>query len=342
MHMRSFKNWIFTTGFVLLGSLGFTQPTETWQFVETKGELNKRHEAAFVEFEGKFYLCGGRKIQPVDIFDPKTNSWTHGSPPPVEIHHFQPVFYKGLIYFICAMTGPFPGEVGLPDIYTYNPKTDSWAKGHAIPKDRVRGSAGVVLFEDKFYVVSGIVNGHIDGWVTWVDEYDPNTGKWRKLADAPRARDHFQAAVVDDKIYAVAGRRSSQATQQVFHLTVKEVDVYDPKKNTWSTLPSPVMDLPTPRAGNSVFTYENLLLVVGGETERRSPAHNEVEVLDPENGRWMIWPPLARGRHGTGVGLHEDYIYTCSGSGNRGGGPELLSTERFNIVEHYQRCCGWE
>ena len=81
-----------------------------------------------------------------------------------------------------------------------------------------------------------------------------------------------------------------------------------------------------------------MLLVVGGETERKSPAHNEVEVLDTRNTRWVEWPPLSRGRHGTGIGMYQNYIYTCSGSGNRGGGPELLSTERFDIVSHYDNC----
>lgn len=312
---------------------------ETWQFVETGGELNHRHEAAFVEVDGKFYLCGGRRIQPVDILDPATNAWTHGSAPPIEIHHFQPVFYKGLIYFICAMTGPYPTEVGLPDIYTYNPRTDTWAKGDAIPSDRIRGSAGVILYKGNFYIISGITRGHQGGFVKWVDEYDPETGKWRKLPDAPRPRDHFQAALVNGKIYAVAGRNSSKETNQVFDLTIKEVDVFDPEAETWSTLQSPTLDLPTPRAGNSVFSYKGLLLVVGGETTRPSPAHNEVEVFDSRNQKWMVWPSLARGRHGSGIGIYQGYIYTCAGSGSRGGSPELMTTERFNIEEHYNNCC---
>ncbi|MDB2499819.1 hypothetical protein N9X40_03080 [bacterium] len=35
------------------------QAAEQWQFVDTKGELTKRHEAGFVESDGKFYLMGG-------------------------------------------------------------------------------------------------------------------------------------------------------------------------------------------------------------------------------------------------------------------------------------------
>ncbi len=104
----------FISGLIFCSTVLGLFATEQWQFVDTQGELNKRHEAAFVENEGKFYLMDGRRIQSVDILDPETNTWSHGSEPPVEIHHFQPVSCKGLIYFICAMTGPFPNEKGLP------------------------------------------------------------------------------------------------------------------------------------------------------------------------------------------------------------------------------------
>ena len=73
------------------------------------------------------------------------------------------------------------------------------------------------------------------------------------------------------------------------------------------------------------------LLVLGGETIRKSPAHNEVEAFSPSRQEWAAWPQLARGRHGTGAILHDNHIWTCSGSGNRGGNPELDSTERLKI-----------
>jgi len=108
---------------------------------------------------------------------------------------------------------------------------------------------------------------------------------------------------------------------------------------TWSMLPSPALDLPTTRAGNSAFVYRDLLLVVRGESLGRLPAHNEVEVLDMGKMKWLSWHPLSRGRHGKGIVMYQEFLYTCAGSGNYGGGPELLSTERFDIGCHYEVCC---
>lgn len=299
-----------------------------WETLETKGQPAPRHEAAFVEFGGEFYLMGGRRIQPVCIFNPETATWRNGAKPPIEVHHFQPVVYEDKILIICAMTGPFPNETGLDRILIYEPKKDQWSWGAEIPVDRRRGSAGVVNVGGKIYVLCGIVNGHMGGYVNWADRYDPETDRWTRLKDAPHKRDHFQCAFLDGKIYAAGGRTTSQETGQLFDLTVPEVDVYDIPSATWSTLKD---NLPTPRAGNSTAAIGKDIVVAGGESMAHKEAHNEVEAWDTLEKKWHNYPSLNRGRHGTALILHKNCIYTCSGSGGRGGGPELKSIERLKL-----------
>lgn len=299
-----------------------------WVTVETIGEPLPRHEAAFVEFGGKFYLLGGRRVQPVSIYDPETNKWQQGSRPPLEVHHFQPVVYEDRILIIGAMTGKFPRESPVPEILAYYPVSDTWKWEGEIPPERRRGSAGVVNVDGLLYIACGIVNGHMGGYVSWMDRYDPKTQRWEVLPDAPHQRDHFQCALLDGKIYAAGGRRTSKETEQVFELVVEAVDVFDLATETWSTLEKP---LPTPRAGNSTMAFDTSILVAGGETATQKTAHAEVEAWDTIVREWSTWPPLNRGRHGTGLILHNSYIYTCSGSGNRGGSPELTSMERLRV-----------
>lgn len=43
-----------------------------WTIVTCTGEPHCRHECGFAMLREKFYLFGGRRIQPVDIFDPVT------------------------------------------------------------------------------------------------------------------------------------------------------------------------------------------------------------------------------------------------------------------------------
>lgn len=301
-----------------------------WETLTTTGEPTARHEATLVGFDGKVFLLGGRRINPVDVYDPATNAWTAKSTTPMELHHFQGVVMGERIYLMGAMTGPYPRETPLEKIVVYYPKDDRFDFVHSIPESRRRGGAGAVFHDGKIYLIGGITNGHVDGYQNWFDRYDPQTGDWDKMPDAPTARDHFQAVVIDERLYAAGGRQTSKATNEVFSKTIAVIDVFDFKTGQW--LPeSECPLLPTPRAGNSVAAIDGKLVVAGGETGNNKLAHAEVEAYDPKTDTWTTWPSLQRGRHGSGLALIGDYVYTASGSGGRGGGPELTSTERLPI-----------
>ncbi len=283
---------------------------------DAAAQITKRHEHGYVQVGNRFYLLGGRGINPVDIFDPATGTWTRGAPSPVEMHHFQAVVFENKIYVVGAMTGQVPKEPPLANVYIYDLAGNAWTVGPLIPAGRRRGGAVAVLHNGEIYVVAGITNGHYDGHVPWVDAFNPRTGQWRQLADAPRPRDHFHAAIIDGKIYAAAGRRSSAATNQTFQLTVAEVDVFDLQANRWSTLP-PTANIPTPRAGAGATVLNGRLIVLGGESPQPL-AHANVEELDPATGRWTALRPLASGRHATQAVLHGGRIYLASGSRTQG------------------------
>ncbi|MCZ8134052.1 MAG: galactose oxidase, partial [Algoriphagus sp.] len=220
--------------FCLLSSSLFAQ--ESWTTITPKTEATPRHENSFVECEGKLYSLGGRGERPVEEYDPKTNTWTKLADAPMEIHHFQAISYQGEIWVVGALTGKYPHETPIPNILIFNPKTKIWRDGPALPKDRMRGSAGVFVRNNKIYLVCGIQDGHFDGFVRWFDELDPKTGTWKSLPSAPRARDHVSAALVGDRLYLAGGRTSYAKIGKVLELTNNEIDYYDFKTNTWTTI----------------------------------------------------------------------------------------------------------
>lgn len=301
-----------------------------WETILLETKPLARHESSFVDVKDKFYLVGGRGIKPVSIYDTKTNIWSLGKETPVEIHHFQAVNYKSEIYIFGAMTGRYPYEKPLEYILIYNPKKNTWRKGEEIPENRRRGSIGVVIKKNKAYLISGIVDGHNSTHVPWVDSYNFKTKKWAILADAPRARDHFHAAIKNGKIYAVGGRNSSFATNQTFHLTIPEVDVYNIKMNSWETL-AEEKNLQVQRAGTSIVFLGDDLILIGGESMSQKEAHNEVDAYNIKTKAWRKLKNLNRGRHGSQAIVYNDEIYIVAGSGNRGGKPELDSMERFTL-----------
>lgn len=312
---------------LLLPGSATAQATGSWETLPGGDRPQQRHESGYVKVGERFYLVGGRGERLTQAFDPASGEWTDGAAPPVEMHHFQAVAHDGKVYVVGAMTGGYPAEPPLTHVYVYDPAADRWAQGAEIPADRRRGGAGAIAHEGKIYVVAGITNGHTDGHVAWFDAFDPATGEWTRLADAPRARDHFQVAIVDGKLYAAGGRRSSAGTGQTFELTVPEVDVYDFATGRWSTLPA-ASNLPTPRAGSTTVALNGEIVVIGGESAAQQPAHAEVEALDPATGRWRALAPLNTGRHATQAVLHEGKLYLAAGSSTRGA-TEINSQEVF-------------
>lgn len=297
-----------------------------WETIESDGEIIARHENAFVKQDGRFYLLGGRRVQPISVYDSKTNTWDTATAPPIEMHHFQAVSHNKLIYVIGAQTGKYPYEPPVEHIYTYSPTKDQWRKGAVIPQDVQRGAAGVVVYKGKFYMLCGIVNGHYGGHSKRFDCYDPKTDRWTQLPDAPRVRDHFHAVVLNDKLYAIGGRISSKKTGHVFDLTIPEVDIYDFKTGQWS---SPDCDLPTMRAGCTTVAYKNYIIVLGGESHQQQDAHSQVQALNTKTMTWTDLPALNQGRHGTQAFIYKKWLYIASGCGQRGGRPELSSMERL-------------
>jgi N-acetylneuraminic acid mutarotase len=299
-----------------------------WQTVATENECTARHETTAVTVDGILYLIGGRGKKPVEAYDPTTKRWTKKeAEAPMEIHHFSAVAVGKKIAIFGALTGGFPKEQPVPNLWWYDPSADTWTKGPEIPADRLRGTAGSVLHGDKLYLVCGNINGHFNGFVPWLDSLDLKTGEWTRLPDAPHARDHFQAGIVNGKIYAAGGRRTHAETKNIFNLTVPEVDVYDIASGKWSTLSQPI---PTPRAGSPTLVRDGRVIVIGGESGVGKGIHGEVEALVASTGDWETLPPMGEPRHSGGADFIGNDLYYVAGNASRGGGNEKTTVEMLS------------
>ncbi|SFR48349.1 PKD repeat-containing protein [Robiginitalea myxolifaciens] len=279
-----------------------------------------RHECSFVQAGDKFYLMGGREnSKTIDVYDYTTNTWVNLiDSAPFDFNHFQAVEYQGLIWIIGAFVdNNFPNEAAAEHIWMFDPATETWIEGPEIPVARRRGSTGLSIYNNKFYISGGNTDGHDGGWVPWFDEFDPATGTWTVLADAPRARDHFHSGIIGDNLY-MAGGRLSGGTGGVFAPTIAEVDVYDFNTGTWSTLTE---DLPTPRGGSTTVSFQGQLIVIGGEVQNQlvygvntSDALPITEAYDPVAGSWTRLPDMNFERHGTQAIVSGEGVFILAGS----------------------------
>ncbi|ALM09128.1 hypothetical protein SB49_02475 [Sediminicola sp. YIK13] len=302
----------------------------SWFDKDENEGYTERHECSLVQAGDRFYLMGGKEsTRTIDIYDYKTDSWTPlVDSAPANLHHFQATEYQGLIWVIGAFDGfGFPSEPPAASIWIFDPSTRLWIKGPDIPANRRRGAAGLVVHNDRFYIVGGNTIGHNGGYVSWFDEYDPATGTWTPLADAPHSRDHFHAAVIGDKLYAAGGRLSG-GPEGTFKPLVPEVDVYDFTSGTWGALPSE-QNIPTPRGGSATAVFDGKLVVIGGEVfddmvygTLTKDALKVTEQYDPSTGTWTRLADMNHERHGTQAIVSGDGIFILAGSHKVGGGTQ--------------------
>lgn len=304
------------------------QASSQWQILTTVdgSKPQARHEAGGLAFNNKFYLLGGRGKRQVNRYDPETNKWENLGTPAMQMNHFQAVGWNGKIYVIGALDCCYPSESVVDRIQIFDPVTRKWSQGATMPNNRKRGSAGVVVYKNKIYIVGGSTNGHDGGEVNWFDEYDPVTDKWKTLPNAPTKRDHFQAAVVGDLLVAAGGRQTDHPN--TFGNLVSSVDVFNFATGKWE---QNIPNFPVPRAGTVAVSYGPEVIVIGGETAFAGAASKRVDAYNVHTRRWRQLDNLVESRHGGGAAILGHTLHVASGSKNRGGGPEIQSHEILGL-----------
>lgn len=302
----------------------------TWNIVNRMaGRPVARHEACFTWVAGRGYLIGGRKTRSVSIFDPDMRTWTEGKMAPQELHHMQCVAYDNKVWVVSSWRGKFPREINNENIYIYDPMMDEWEERDGLPEPRRRGGGAAVLYDEKIYVVGGNRGGHgpQSTALGYMDYYDPEGDKWvTNLPDLPSPRDHFGGGIVGGRLCIAAGRDSGQA--DFFSKVILSTWCFDFEQNTWFDTMAPIE---IGRAGAATGTIcDGRLMVAGGESDQPT-AWDRVDLFDGM--KWTQTGDLGRGRHGTGLGVTDcetcGKVFIASGSGNRGGSPELKSTEVY-------------
>ncbi|REE01181.1 Kelch repeat-containing protein [Marinoscillum furvescens] len=320
--------------FIVLGCLALMETSaQAFETITVDTEATPRHECGFVACRDELFLIGGRGVKPVERFDPQGGSWQQLNKTPLEIHHFQPVSYNQKVYIAGAFTGKYPHEVPVGELLVYDPGTDRWSTGPDMPKGRERGAAACVVVGDKLFLVGGILDGHSSGTVAWADVYDFRSGEWQTLPDAPNERDHVVAASDGAYLYVLGGRESDFHKPgnfaAFFSTTQRAVGRLNLETYEWETLPD---SLPVPTAGGAAAFAKGKIYYTAGESGQKS-AHDQVQVYDIAMSSWSIVGRLQRGRHGTGLAVLDDVLYTAAGSGNQGGGPELGSIEQCPLTD---------
>lgn len=123
-------------------------------------------------------------------------------------------------------------------------------------------------------------------------------GEWQTLAPMPSARQEISTAVLNGKIYVIAGFTSAGASTDT-------VEVFNPATNTWASAQS----IPIQNNHNSAAVAAGKLYTFGGVS-------NLAFVYDPALNVWLPVAPM-NFQHGetAAVGVIDNKIYVAGGAG---------------------------
>ena len=220
-----------------------------------------------------------------------------------------------------------------------------WEVISELPTHRKSFSTAVV--DGKIYLIGGTLFEHARGvlrdpgpgiWrgpfgMSLVEVYDPETNTWQRLADMPTVRAGAKTAVVDGKIYVMAGYAGKDNHVKNFKF-LKAVEMYDPHTDTWVRK----QDLPIPRIQFGVGTVAGKIYAIGGvlDPKEKIPGLQGridlVEVYDPVSDTWAKRADMPTRRDGIATAVIDDTIYAIGGNGwpqVGAGGPALGTIEVY-------------
>lgn len=235
-----------------------------------------RYENCAVGFQDRIVALLGRNGDPmaVSVYNPHADTWTERGVTPFRAHHAQCAVDGDAIIIAGAFgNGAFPNEKPLQDVYVYRPIQNSFTLVTSMPISRSRGSAGLVVYKGKWYVVGGSKLGHGNGLAmttAYFDEYDPMTSTWTVMPDCPHQRDHAGAVVAHDKLFFMGGQIGGLPDFWIRHLLT--IDVFDFLAGAWTTL---TQQLHYTHGGVSPAISGDIVVIAGGEYNNVSHRHAE-------------------------------------------------------------------
>ncbi|NNE36282.1 MAG: T9SS type A sorting domain-containing protein [Rhodothermales bacterium] len=161
--------------------------TDSWSPVSSRGPAHIGQ--AVVAVGGRIYVASNVLSE----YDPITDTWTGTSAAP-DGNCFN---FPGA----AAMDGKIY-LAGSDEICIYEPGSDSWTLGAAIPSNK--SAVSMSEFQGKLHLMGGMTASSA------VQVYDPATDTWElKLGELPTSRAFVASEVVDRAIYAVGGQRNA-------------------------------------------------------------------------------------------------------------------------------------
>jgi N-acetylneuraminic acid mutarotase len=235
------------------------------------------------------------------LYNIATDTWSLGTHP--VLAQCEPAYgeltHGGKLYVAGGRTG---GPQNL--LRAYDVATDTWTT--LAPMPTARAAAGAAVVGNALYVIGGREGGSpgTGPALDVVERYDIASDTWTTgYTPLPTPRSDMAVVTRGGKIYVFGGWNDSSGI-------VGNVDVYNPVKDTWTTL----APMPQPRYVHMAGKVGNYVYVFGGADSTGVKGENQVYNITKNT--WTMCTPMIAGQEvgETGVYSHGGKVYVVGGA----------------------------
>ena len=183
-------------------------------------------------------------------------------------------------------------------VQIYNPKTNAWTAGAAMPT--ARGSVAAAVDGTSIYVIGG--NGSTNR-LTAVEKYVPSTNTWTEEAPLLTGVSEVSAGLLGSTIVAAGGYTTTG--------DLGTTEGYSVSKNTWSALTSD----PNARNASCFGAISGLLYVAGGIYANPSMTETLTvnESFSATSNKWTTLAPMPTAALWQGSAVDNGVLYCIGG-----------------------------
>jgi N-acetylneuraminic acid mutarotase len=294
--------------------------TITWSTAKSQPSLT--HEVHGEVVKGKLYIFGGYDINKrpaytptkrAYVYDPIANTWTSiaSLPQTPSGSNFGGVTHFGLttdgtdIYFAGGYTSNANGTgqlFGTEQVWKYIIASNSYVRLPDLPQALAAGQ--LKYLNGKIHYMSGANLSRADVGVHYALDLSNLAAGWKSLAPVLNPVNHPGSAVLGGKIYFLGGAHHQDEETQ----TQTTLEVYNEATNSWAQLAN--MPTGVDHISSAVVTYDNRIIVLGGETSH-NVLSKQVMAYTPATNTWTELTPLPVGKSaGVGAVLNGNIYYT--------------------------------
>ncbi len=151
-------------------------------------------------------------------------------------------------------------------MHEYDVTTDTWSNSVSLPAGLKKDGASMIVYGNDIYIAGGGTSTTVNFF-----KFSTNTQAFSQLTPMSTPRENAQVALLADKIYVIAGRRSGAS--------LNTAEVYDIATDTWSSISLTFQK----RYFGFAIADKQYIYIMGGETGVNSFKYKNIELYDPAN-----------------------------------------------------------